>query len=244
MFIAMLAGLTACKKDETPEPEPAPRPTVTDDVPAVPFDPETYVLYTTVTEVYEKNNIRIPYPQIEGLRDTALQQRLNLTIRDLALEILYSYSQDTHEHLTLEVDYEVTRSTENLMSTVFRGTAFIEGGARPGNIFYTVNVDIQTGAEVALGDIIRLGDEFVEIFRAHGRVQEIPDAEDYIKENNNETLLQMFRNSDMFEDSDIFSYFTDNAVFISFGVPHAIGGYAEFEINYDVLSELIHEWRT
>jgi hypothetical protein len=238
MLTAMLAGLTACNRNE-PEPEPEPPEEFI-------FDPDTFVLYTTVTSVYESGSIKIEYPQIEDLLDTNMQTRLNEIIRTCALEILYSYDAENQENLSLDIEYEVTRTSGNLMSIVFRGTAFTEGAAHPNHIFYTVNVDVQVGVEVALLDMIVLGDEFVEIFRTRSAAK-IPEADEYIKDNDNEFLIQAFRDADNVFDiySETYSYYTDDSVIICFYVPHAIGGYAEFEIKYSVLAEaeLIHEWR-
>ncbi|MDR2559760.1 MAG: DUF4163 domain-containing protein [Oscillospiraceae bacterium] len=237
VLLAMLASLAACKgsKPEIIEPEPEP---------PVEFDPDTFELYTIFTGVHENNNIRIEYPQINELLDRELQARINTIIEAWALEILQTYDyEDTLEHINIDIEYEVTRSSDNLLSIVFRGTAFTENMPHPGHILYTVNVDTVVGVEVALIDMIVLGDEFVQIFREHGTAARIPEAEEYIKDNDDEYLLGMFRNSDMFDDSGTFSYYTDDAVVISFYVPHVIGGYAEFEINYSDLAEILHEWR-
>ncbi|MCL2696830.1 MAG: DUF4163 domain-containing protein [Oscillospiraceae bacterium] len=231
-LIAMLAGLAACKKDEPVPIEPEP------DV----FDWDTFELYTIFTDVYQNNNITIPYPQIDELLDVNLQANINLLIQAWALEILENYEDDYYNYLTLEMDYEVTRTSDNLMSAVFRGTAFAEGDAHPSHILYTVNVDTVVGVEVALVDVVTLNDEFVEIFKAHA-VTATPDADSYIKENDNEFLLGKFRSADMFGGSDTFSYYTDDSIVICMAVPHAIGGYAEFELRYDDLGELLHEMR-
>jgi hypothetical protein len=232
MIAAMLFTLTACRRAE-PEPEPEPEP---------PFDWDNFVLYTTFARTHEENNIRISYPQIDGLRDTEIQSRINSVIQAWALEILEDYDEETRGELALEVEYEVTRTGDSLMSTVFRGTAFIEGMPYVSKIFYTVNVDIVVGVEVALVDMVTLGDEFIAIFREHATT-ELAEADEYIKANTDEALHAMLRSSDMFGESGVFSYYTDDAVVISFYVPNAIGGHAEFTLSFDILEGLLHEMR-
>ncbi|MCL2637152.1 MAG: DUF4163 domain-containing protein [Oscillospiraceae bacterium] len=234
LLAIMLLGLAACDK---PEVDPGPHVPDSDTV----FDPDTFVLYSTVAEVFERENVTIKYPQMEGLFDKSLQEDMNSRLQYFALSVLEAY-EDSLGALTLEVDYEVTRSTGNLLSVVFRGLAYVEGAAHPNNIVYTVNIDIQVGIEVVLADMVILGDEFIEIFRAYGKT-EFPEADEYVKENDNEYFMKEFRSADSFWLTDTYSYYTEDAMVICFSVPQAIGGYAEFRINYEHLDGVINDWR-
>lgn len=211
----------------TPAPTPAPSATPTPSpVPAAPA-------YEITEDEYAEGDIVIHYPQITGMSDTARQDQINALIRDKATAI-------AGEGGTIEVDYTVAWTGPRLLSIRYDGYMNVEGAAYPNNLFYTTNVDIADGTKVRLRDVVAIDAGFIETFKAG---QFIPwdtglaDAEEPIRENvAGYDLVQALTNADNgygLQNPDYcFSYFTEDSLGISIGVPHVIGDHAEFEIPY------------
>lgn len=228
-----LFSLLSCQRanDEVPTPSPtaahtpgaSPSPGTAPDVPA----------YEVTGDTFTEGDIVIQYPQIAGLTDTERQDRINALIKDDATAI-------AEEGGTVDIAYTVTWTGPNLLSIQYSGLRNIEGSAYPNNLFYTTNVDIANGIKIGLSDVITIEPSFVEKIKEGEFVTEDPglrEAEDMIRETvTGYNLAGALTNADNGygqENPDYcFTYFTENALGISVGVPHAVGDHAEFEIGY------------
>ena len=213
----------------SPAPGESPSPSPTSDAAA----------YEITGDTYAEGDIVIQYPQITGLSDTARQEQINILIKDDATAIV-------EEGGTVDVGYTVTWTGPHLLSIQYSGLRSFEGSAYPNNLFYTTNVDIDSAAKIRLDDVITIDDGFIETFQDGAFVpwdSGYGEAEDIIRETvDGYDLTQALTAGDNGYGTDnpdyCFSYFTDEALGISIGVPHAIGDHAEFEIGYQDLQGL------
>lgn len=192
-----------------------------------------------MTETLQQNEITIRYPQLTGgqLGD----DRTNRTIREKALHLLEAHDLSQPDAM-LDMDYEITRLTPELLSIVYTG--YYDGGtAYPTNVFYTTNIDRLTGQPLTLQDVIEVDETLVNRFRQSppidGQNAEWAEAiAAHLGQYTDEELVRLFRMADLTDGSNtgqVFTYYTPNALGISKGIPHVLGDYVRKEIPYDEL---------
>jgi|GEM_PF-800447 len=201
--------------------------------------PSSLLSYDLNKASYSDKDIKISYPQISNLDDTDKEKTINEMIKVEALKVLSSY--DDVSTLTLNVDYSIKWSGENLLSIQYIGSGYVENGAYPNNIFYTTNIDINKGVKIKLKDLFNIDEEFIQKFKEgkytifDSELDVENEARKEVDKFSNTELVDFFNNADdiiLGNELSVFSYFTKDSLGISVSVPHAIGDHAEFEINY------------
>lgn len=204
--------------------------------------PESTV-YKIMTERYSNKEIIINYPQISGLSNTSKQKVINNIIKDSAIRNF----KDAGEEYNLEINYNISWQSSNLLSIQYSGLGMGKGAAHPNNHFYTTNIDINKGKRLELKDIVNIDNSFIDKFRkakyksilyTENSSKEYKELENHINEIAKEISIDDLFEADMFDilkpenNSDISSFFKPNALGISIGVSHAIGDHAELEMEY------------
>jgi len=190
--------------------------------------------YELMTKIFEENDIRIVYPIIK-MEDTELQIKINNLLMDRVYELI-SWTFDLDESIGLEIYYEVKASSDRLISIVFRGIGFVQGTARPFHLFQTLNINITTGNEIMLNEIINIDEQLINLMLSEQATYLNPNPElialisEIIAE---EHFLCWFQ-----EVGNAVFYFTDNNLGISIsGLGGAAGDHAEIEISYDAFAK-------
>ncbi|RDU37625.1 hypothetical protein DRW41_07220 [Neobacillus piezotolerans] len=213
--------------------------------------------YSVLSESYViediKSDIKINYPQINGLSNVSTQNSVNSILKEEAIRITEVYKSDddkVHPDVELKVDSVIKRKSERYISVQYFGAVYVQNTPHPTNLFYTTNIDLKNGIKVRLADLVKIDTELIEKFR-NGRY--IPFDEglnlekervltDLIERFTDEELINMFVAADKMDESNssfTFSYFTENALGISIGIPHAVGDHLEIEIKFDDIKNLI-----
>ncbi len=195
--------------------------------------------YSVETQSIVEGDITIKYPQIIFLEPNPGQNKVNEMIKEEAGKVMRYYDNST-EGLNLEIDYQIQRQDEEMLSIQYAGVGYVEGAAHPNNLFYTTNVDLQKGNLIRLKDVVEINRDFAEKLIA-GKFQMAESAvatkEEILEDLNmftTEELIERFKNADSLDtigtdkQSVIFSYFTADSIGISVGVSHATGDHAEF----------------
>ncbi len=188
-----------------------------------------------------KMKCNIIYPSIIGLDDLSRQDQINALIESEAKKAL-NYYKDTTSFLDLNLNYEISLKSEDILSIQYSGIGLVTDAVHPNKLFYTTNIDMKSGDKIRLIDIINIDKHFAKKF-LDGDFRAIwpeqTDALDYYDAN---TVLAYFENADTLDcigtekQSDVYSYFTNDSLGISIYVSFAIGEHAEFEIEYNKLS--------
>lgn len=199
---------------------------------------------------YLEKNVVINYPQIYNLNDMGKQKSINNLIKNEALKVLNYYNSDI-DSLTLEINYDISWKGNNLLSIQYWGTGFNEGAAHPNNLFYTTNINVVNGSNVRLADVINIDERFIKKFR-NGEfklVNTVLNDKAFIIASKDaysfEELIDLFKNADSLDyvgtekQSDIFSFFTEDALCISIPVSHAAGDHAELGMEYKSIPDII-----
>lgn len=170
------------------------------------------------------NNVLIKYPVL--ISDKFDFTIINDTIKETALNI---FSIDKEVNQEINIEYEVTFSNNSFISIVFKGLINATSSAHPSNIFYTLNINIENSSKIRLTDIYNIDDDFVEICRNELKKQLDSNIAIYL---DNE-LKDMLINSD--QKSEVYSYYKEKSVGISFPTIHVIGDHSEIEISKELL---------
>lgn len=196
----------------------------------------------TITKLYysksdDKLRCTIKYPEISGLNDIDNQKKINTTLKDEALKVL-NYYEDSYGSVELNIDYKIVYMNQNILSIQYSGLGSVSNAAHPNNLFFTTNIDIKTGERLRLKDIVNIDQDFANKF-LNGEFKALwPEQSVALKHYTNDEIRKYFLEADSLDSigtdqqSDVFSYFTDDSLGISISVGHAIGDHAEFKISY------------
>jgi hypothetical protein len=199
--------------------------------------------YEITKESYIDKDVKINYPQITNLTDRAKQEKVNDIIKNEALKGFRYYPMVDNE-LSLTINYEIKRKSENLLSIQYSGIGYVKNAAHPNNIFYTTNININEGIRLRLKDMVNIDESFVEKFKEASKALQ-SETSGILDEFSNAVLIKMFSEADSLDNigtenqSDTFSYLTKDSLGISVSVPHALGDHTEFEINYRDIAQNI-----
>lgn len=198
--------------------------------------PSTYEIENIV---YSNKKISITYPQLIHLGDQNLQNRVNELIKS---EALMDVVQD--ENLDLDLNHRITLKNEDILSIEYSGLGYYTGATHPIHWFFTTMVNLKSGDRLRLPELLRIDDDFVELLKKSTYITSsdpelIEVIDDYIKSLDTNDLKTYLNQADLKNDlenpASVYSYLTEDAIVVSLGVPHPIGGHAEFKINLNDL---------
>jgi len=196
-------------------------------------------------DVYRDREIEISYPQISNL-NSELSNSINQKIKQDALSVLDFYSGEI-EDLSVEISYTQEIINNSLISICFEGIVHVKNTAYPNNVFYTSNIDGRMGERLTTKDIIKVNLNLIEIIKKNAK---------YVQndKNTNEELtseisrkLENYDSSNMLTDieksgtseSEIYVYLKQDSIGFSLPVLHALGDYANFEVEYNYLLQFL-----
>ncbi|BCN29432.1 polysaccharide deacetylase family protein [Anaeromicropila herbilytica] len=201
-------------------------------------------VYETKKESYIYKNIKIDYPQIINFNDVNKQKLINELIRNDILKVLNNY-KDNKDHVSLMIDYNVMLKNSKLLSIEYIGQESFEDYPRVNNLFYSTNINISNVSKIRLKDIINIDDKFVSKFMSEKFKALISELSPIKELKTTEEWMNLFNTSDLIENvgtenqSETYSYLTEDSLGISVGVGHNAGDHAEFEIKYQDLKDNI-----
>ncbi|MGM0715500.1 hypothetical protein ACWKW1_27285 [Brevibacillus parabrevis] len=205
--------------------------------------------YEIIEASYSNKNVKINYPQITNLSDSNKQNEINEILKTEALKILNLYNSN-EDDINLEINFEKVWKGKHLLSVRYFGGEYRKNDAYPINIHYATNINIVNGTILRLKDVVNIDNTFLLKFKK-GKYKPFNPKLDLEKEGVLEEVLSTFSDKDLtnyFNNADVlgeenlsytFSYFTEDSLGISIGVPHALGDHVEFEINYKDLQNNI-----
>lgn len=190
------------------------------------------------SEEYSEGKIDVKYPQITQLSSEELRKTINDKIREEVFKLVEDIQNDK-KVLVLEIEYDVKRIDDKVLSILFEGYINAEGSPYPMFLSFTLNINMDNGEEIDLKNYFKIDEKYVEQY--------------HLKKLN---ILKLFQNeafeglSDaeiliMFSDAEF--YLTKDSLGLVVFVSHSIGDYVELEIKYDELKNIIEsntEWES
>ena len=204
---------------------------------------DSYVLNDDEKEIY----IDIRYPQLaESTASDELIEQINYLIKETALTILSEYS--SLDNAQIKVTYDTKCNNDNFISVLFNVNSVVGVQAYPRILCRTVTIDLQTGEQLRLNDMVKVNQEFVDTFfeiatnvRAYSEEWSKESLEAINKSAKESTTLKALTSSDRTTNPDYCSYITDHSLGICVGVPYAIGSYAIYEAEFKDIEEYMKE---
>lgn len=126
------------------------------------YSSERYKM-SVYTEAPNKNSsIKIQYPSFSGNDFDALNTLVYDKVQSFAKIDTSLFSSDAG--LTIDYQSAVTLQNSKIISIVFWGSSYIEGGAHPINDLIPLNVDLQSMKEITLKDLYTTNADFEKVF--------------------------------------------------------------------------------
>ncbi len=193
--------------------------------------------YNVVKTSFNKNSddIKIFFPQINGLSDKTKQAKINELIQNNALKDM----QDVERmYRMFEMDYTIMWTSNNLLSILFSGYCNEEQAPHPNSFCNTININMKTGELIKLPDIVNVSSDFVQLFIDKSQLVYGGATLDYttIKKDyfNVDDLKTNFENNEAY-------YFTSTGLVFYVSTAHVIGDYALFSLNFSDISKYIKQ---
>ncbi|KJS03724.1 MAG: hypothetical protein VR68_01150 [Peptococcaceae bacterium BRH_c4a] len=188
-----------------------------------------------VEERIEQNGINIVYPQVAGLPDTEVQERINRAILDRVQGLLAEQRQwpDTSGLKIQEMTgtYKIGVNKNGILSIRLENYMYPEQAAHGATMVKSVTVDLATGKVYALGDLFQRGTGFImilnQIISQQFKERDLP-------------MINEFRGITVNQDY----YLTPKKLVIYFQTYEYTPGYVgipEFEIPYRKIVNYINE---
>ena len=211
--------------------------------------------YELISQTYSEAGVQIDYPQIRDFSDQTKEAVINKLIKDEALKIL-QYYQSEEANFNLEIAFNVTWQSKELLSVQYTGISYAEGAAYPNKLFYTTNINLMSGEKIKLADVVFIDRAFIDRFRDGELVSGEEAVRDelkaafqaYLSAMTADDLIALFHKADFSGDSgetgfalaESYSYFAEDSLGISIGVPHGLGDYALYELKYSDIEDNIN----
>ncbi len=234
--------LTSCGATQTTQQKP---PTIPNKSVAVTQNPVTKNTenqsYSITTATYSQDNIKIEYPQIEGLPDNSKEKAINDLIKNDVLssqveEPIKNYQGAIEDKvkITLDLKYQVKMNTTELLSVVYTGYSNIEGSAFPTKNIYGITIDLENVTKLKLSDFTTIDPTLAQKIKqstaiTNDAVKNGMDKNDLItaiKSIDDQTLIEGLKEQWAYNTF----YVTPDSLVVSVDVAHAIGDYAIIEL--------------
>lgn len=187
--------------------------------------------------------IQVPIYENEKLNELIKSRIIDFLSADWALKTTPTLSDriediiksDYSEYL-VDLTCRYACKSDEVHSIIFEGLINYKTAAYPTNAFFTVNFDPETGKDVSFTDNYTVNEEMYDIF-VESSIESITNRSggEYPEEFNNfsQTLCSFEKFSG--EYATMWYYYTDEAVGMSYSVPHVLGDHFETEISYEKL---------
>jgi len=183
----------------------------------------------------EQNGINIVYPQVTGLPDTEVQERINRAIEERVQGLIAEQRQwpDTSGLKIQEMTgtYKIGVNKNGILSIRLENYMYPEHAAHGTTMVKSVTVDLETGKVYTLGDLFQRGTDFImvlnQMIRQQFKERDIP-------------MINEFRGITVNQDY----YLTPKNLVIYFQAYEYTPGYVgipEFEIPYRKIINYIDE---
>lgn len=193
--------------------------------------------YSITNAIFSQDNIKIQYPQIKGLGDNSKEKAINDLIKSdlLKNEVEGPISTYGNGTLTMNLNYQVTMNTPELLCVVYMGNSEIEGASFPTKDIYAITIDLKNMTKLKLSDFTIIDVKLAQKIKQSTSVTNDAVKNDgmdknalitAIKNTDDQTLIRGLKEEWAYNTF----YVTPNSLVVSIDVAHAIGDYALIEL--------------
>ncbi|MDR1364872.1 MAG: hypothetical protein LBJ32_04525 [Oscillospiraceae bacterium] len=174
-----------------------------------------------------KNYLKFVFELNEN-RLLSIKESINKIIEEHVLSYI-QHAKETENLLLMHIDYIFEIINNKIISICFTGWYYMESSPYPTSLFETLNIDISNKKRLNIEDIFKVNTDLVEIIKKNAKnVSGISE---------NDSLLKKYNSNKMLKDikTNVFVFLRRKSIIFSFPVIHALGDYANFEIEYKYL---------
>lgn len=204
--------------------------------------------YDIVTVTYHEENVVVEYPKLTNYHDEEKQEAINELIKTAAVKPYQDTiaSLDSDQKYEAEGSFEIKLKNEKILSIAYTSYNNITPSAHPYHLFFTTNIDLNTGKQLFLTDFVsEIDNDFIHTLKEAKYVGDIEsEYEQNIRnmafglyENDEKLISELTRSQE--GTNGIYVYVTEGALGISMPVAHVAGDHAEFEISIQKLKERV-----
>ncbi|AST93895.1 hypothetical protein BC6307_22755 [Sutcliffiella cohnii] len=200
--------------------------------------------YDIVTVTYHEENVAVEYPKIINFHDEGKQETINELIKTAAIKPYQDTiaSLDSDQQYEADGSYEIKLKNEEILSIAYRSYNNVTPSAHPYHLFFTTNIELNTGKQLFLTDFVSEIDiDFINTLKEAKYVGDIENEYEQdirnmafgLYENDEKLILELTKSQEGM--NGIYVYVTEDALGISMPVAHVAGDHAEFEISINDL---------
>ena len=130
----------------------------------------------------------------------------------------------------LYISSHVSFESENMISIIFTGNHNNKAAAHPNEVFFSINVAVQTAERIGVADVYSIDDTLYDVFLRYVNTERI--AHDELLSLNIFEKDMLLEGIALEPEKEIYSYFTSTCIGISYPVAYALGNHVEAEIPY------------
>lgn len=145
-------------------------------------------LYVSIqTRVLKQRGTTIYYPEVVGLLNMSVQQRINQSIVQLVQQLIHEQhqKQDVDHFVEMIGTYEIKTNERGILSLTMSNYAMATGHANGLTLTKSLTFNIKTGRGYQLKDLFKRGSNYVSVLSAIVRKQikerDIPTLNDFTK---------------------------------------------------------------
>jgi hypothetical protein len=197
--------------------------------------------YQFKTSIYQNGDLVIRYPQLIKMKDPTKEQQINEWLKKEAIQYVDQYEDS---HVTLNMGYQVTINTEDMLSILYTGDRSVKGGPYPTHLLFTTNINIKNEEKIRLSDVVSIDERFIDTFKQSPYMdwqdstspnkEKMAAVVEYLNHFTQKELVKAFKQGDdpsmKNNPFGIYSYFTEDFLIVSIQVPHVLGDHAEFTV--------------
>jgi len=202
---------------------------------------KTNAMYQIETKEINRNQIKVKYPQLsqDGKDWGEVNQLILNQLEEEEIKETIEESSIQEEALTLELDYKITYQSENIISILYTGNAYIEGGMHPDNLAYGVTIDLSTNKRLYLNDFVDINNAFADqIINADTWKNGVSETDETTAKTINEAISENMRSLGLnyfigylIDQSQCNFYITQEGIGIIVQIPHVMGDYGMTELT-------------
>ena len=167
------------------------------------------------------NHIQIQYPRFIGNTNDFAKENHLLT--EALADYLQGYGTNV-SGLELDINYNVTYASNEIVSIVFGGTSNSTHAAYPISFSFSVNIIMTVPKIAEPSDIVEINEALAQKFMISAKKQNNIAIREYFQQ------FTISEAESILKQNDVYFYLTDNEIGALITIPHAIGDYVDLRI--------------
>ena len=197
---------------------------------------------------WDVDGITVKYPMIVnmGMLESGLEKKAD-KVNDLIMNdmenLIETIQSNIEGKVTIDGSFEYSQLTPEVLSIRYEIDYSSESLAYPVSLYHTLTISLDQDAVIPLSDLFVINESFVEDFKTWWIYAPFRDLDLEASGVKIQEAIEMQYSSEdllkLFSQEDCQYYLTDQGLFISIEVPHALGDHLEKAMQYEYLEVYI-----